>query len=207
VLETRDPGYLLRVHRDAIDLQRFERLASDGARALADGRPEEAASALRDGLELWRGEALAGVADGGGLRPAAMRLDELRLVALERRIEADLACGRHREVVPELEALAAAHPLRERPHELLMLTLYRCGRQADALETYRIARSRLVDELGLEPGTALQELERAILRHDAELDPPVSAVGRPPDGPSARTIVVAALDLVAMGTLLQIARP
>ena len=205
-VDTRDPGYVLRVERDAIDLHRFERLASDGARALEDGRAAEAAVLLGEGLALWRGDALADVADGDVLRPAAMRLDELRLVALERRIEADLACGRHREAVPELETLAAANPLRERPQELLMLALYRCGRQSEALERYRVTRTRLVDELGLEPGTALQELERAILRHDPDLDsttPTIEAV----DGPVVHTIVLAAFDPAAIAPLLRVAEP
>jgi hypothetical protein len=136
-----------------------------------------------------------------------MRLDELRLVALERRLEADLACGRHREAVAELESLAAAHPLRERPQELLMLALYRCGRQAEALDFYRATRSRLVDQLGLEPGAALQELERAILRHDGALDLPVAPVVQPVERPLAHTIVVASLDLAAAEQLLAVAEP
>jgi DNA-binding SARP family transcriptional activator len=206
-LETRDPGYLLRVERDVIDLHRFERLATEGARALDDGRPEDAASALGDALALWRGEALADVADGDVLRPAAMRLDELRLVALERRIEADLACGRHREAVVELESLTSANPLRERPHELLMLALYRCGRQADALDAYRATRTRLVDQLGLEPGAALQELERAILRHEPALDLPVAPVGQPVEATNAHTILVAPLELTAVEPLLRVAEP
>ncbi len=204
-VETRDPGYLLRIERDTLDLHRFERLATDGARALEDGRAELAGEALRDALSLWRGEALGDVADGDVLRPAAARLDELRLVALERRVEADLACGRHRELVGELEALTAEHPMRERPQALLMLALYRCGRQADALEVYRATRSRLVDDLGLEPGTALQDLERAILRHDPSLDAP--AAPRAERSHSVSTILVAALDLAAVGPLVGLAEP
>jgi DNA-binding SARP family transcriptional activator len=206
-VETRDPGYVLRVERDTIDLQRFERLATEGARALDDGRPEEAAGALGDALVLWRGEALADVAHGDVLRPAAMRLDELRLVALERRIEADLACGRHREVVGELESLTSANPLRERPQELLMLALYRCGRQAEALDSYRAMRSRLVEQLGLEPGAAVRALEQAILRHDDVLELPAAPLAQPADTPAARTIIVAPLELAATGPLLQIAAP
>lgn len=205
VLETREPGYLLRVERGALDLHLFEQLATDGARALEGGRHDEAAQLLRDALALWRGEALADVAEGAVLRPAAARLDELRLVALERRIEAELACGREREVLGEIEALAAEHPLRERPVELLMLCLYRCGRQADALAVYRAARAQLVDELGLEPGASLQELERAILRHDATLDG--SAERQAPRQPNRRTVLVAALDLVAARHLIAVAEP
>jgi DNA-binding SARP family transcriptional activator len=206
-VETRDPGYVLRVERDVIDLQRFERLATEGARALDDGRAEEAAASLGAGLALWRGEALADVADGDVLRPAAMRLDELRLVALERRIEAELACGRHREVVGELESLTSANPLRERPQELLMLALYRCGRQAEALDSYRATRSRLVEQLGLEPGAALRALEQAILRHDDALDRPVAPLAQPAETPTAHTIVVAPLELTATGPLLEVAAP
>jgi DNA-binding SARP family transcriptional activator len=204
-VDTRDPGYLLHVERDSLDLHRFERLATDGARALEDGRPDTAADLLRDALGLWRGDALADVADGDVLRPAAARLDELRLVAIERRIEADLACGREREVVAELEAIVADHPLRERPQALLMLALYRCGRQADALSVYRATRTRLVEELGLEPGAVLQELEGAILRHDRSLDGPslcgtvVMAV--------SRAIFVAALDPAALGDLVALTEP
>jgi len=153
-----------------LDLNRFERLVSDGTELLERGRPEDAGVLLRESLALWRGPALADVADEGVLRQAAARLDELRLVALERRIEADLACGRHTELVGELEELAAEFPLRERPRVLQMLALYRCGRQADALAAYRTARGKLVDELGIEPGSEMQELERAILQHDPALD-------------------------------------
>ena len=170
LLETREPGYAIHVGRDALDLHRFERLATDGGRALENGQAPAAAERLREALALWSGDALADVAEGDVLRPAAARLDELRLVALERRIEADLACGRDAELVGELETLTAEHALRERFHALRMLALYRCGRQAEALEVYRAARARLVDQLGLEPGAALQELEQAILRHDASLD-------------------------------------
>ena len=206
-VETRDPGYVLRVDRDVIDLPRFERLATEGARALDDGRSEEAAASLRAALALWRGEALADVAEGDVLRPAGLRLDELRLVALERRIEADLACGRHREAVAELESLTSASPLRERPQELLMLALYRCGRQAEALDSYRATRSRLVDQLGLEPGAALRELEQAILRHDDGLDLPSASLAQPAETPGTHTIVVAPLELTATEPLLQVAAP
>jgi DNA-binding SARP family transcriptional activator len=204
-VETRDPGYLMRIEWSAFDLNRFERLATDGARALDDGLYAEAADLLREALSVWRGAALADVAEGDVLRPAAARLDELRLVALERRIEAELACGRERELVGELEALTAEHPLRERPVELLMLALYRCGRQADALAAYRSARTRLVGDVGLEPGTALQELERDILRQESALDGP--AVRRSFGTGSRRTILVAALDLGAVGDLVALAEP
>jgi DNA-binding SARP family transcriptional activator len=202
-IETREPGYLLRVDHDSLDLHRFERLASDGTELLERGRAEDAAVLLRESLALWRGPALADVADDGILTQAAARLDELRLAALERRIEADLVCGRHAELVGELEELAAQHPLRERPRALQMLALYRCGRQADALAAYRMARGTLVDELGIEPGSELQELERAILQHDPSLEP---ARGHKP-AQGARTVLVAALELEAAASLLALAEP
>ena len=173
-IQTRDPGYLMRVDAGAIDVARFERLAAEGAALLREGRAEDARGALAQALGLWRGPALADLATAGVLRPVAARLDDLRLIALERRLEAELALGRHADVAVELEDLVAAHPLREGPHALRMLALYRCGRQADALAAYRAARQALVDELGLEPSAALQDLERAILRHDPALAAPAT---------------------------------
>jgi len=205
LVETREPGYAIHVGRDALDLHRFERLATDGARALENGQAPAAAEQLREALALWSGDALADVAEGDVLRPAAARLDELRLVALERRIEADLACGREAELVGELETLTADHALRERFHALRMLALYRCDRQAEALEVYRSARGRLVDELGLEPGAALQELEQAILRHDASLDLDGRNRARPTR--AAHTILVAVLDIDAADALVKLAEP
>ncbi|MGH3135790.1 MAG: AfsR/SARP family transcriptional regulator, partial [Gaiellaceae bacterium] len=205
-IETREPGYLLRVDHDSLDLHRFERLASDGTELFERGRAEDAAVLLRESLALWRGPALADVADEGVLRQAAARLDELRLVALERRIEADLACGRHTELVGELEELAAEYPLRERPRALQMLALYRCGRQADALAAYRAARAALVDELGIEPSAQLQELEREILNHGPALDlDPGRRHAEPSSTP--RVILVAALELDVAQTLVALAEP
>lgn len=204
-VETRDPGYLLRAERDAIDLHRFERLATDGTRALEDGRFAAAGEVLVEALALWRGDALADVAEGDVLRPAAARLDELRLIALERRVEADLECGRHRELIGELEALAAEYPLREQPAALLMLALYRSGRQADALAAYRSTRTRLVDELGLEPGLALQRLETAILRQDPALD--AAAESRAVGARAHGAIAVGALDPAAADRLGALAEP
>jgi DNA-binding SARP family transcriptional activator len=204
-VETREPGYLIRVAPDALDLQRFERLATDGARALESGRAGVAAECLREALALWAGDALADVAEGDVLRPAAARLDELRLVALERRIEADVACGRAADLVSELEALTTEHPLRERLQALRMTTLYRCGRQADALEAYRATRARLVEELGLDPGPELQELEQAILRHDPALDPTPRAA--PERRAASHTVLVAVLETDAMDALVALAEP
>ena len=153
--------------------------------------PTQAAASLRAALQLWRGQALADLANGPGPRVEAARLEELRLSAVEDRIEADLALGRHADVVGELEALVAAHPLRERLQGQLMIALYRGGRQAEALKVYQAARRTLVEELGLEPGPALQRLERAILQQDASLDLPGRAAGVVParyrDGAAAVT--------------------
>jgi DNA-binding SARP family transcriptional activator len=170
-LVTRDPGYLVRVDPDQLDLDRFQRLAHDGRAALAAGDPGRAADLLRRALLLWRGPVLADVAASAGLAwPELVGVDELRVAALEARIEADLALGRHRELVGELEGLVRLHPLREHLHGQLMLALYRSGRQADALAAYRAARRTLVQELGIEPSVGLQRLEQAILAQDAALD-------------------------------------
>ena len=169
VLTTRSPGYLVRVEPDELDLHRFERLVDEGRGLLARGLAADASARLRDALSLWRGPALADFAYESFAQAAIARLEEIRLAALELRIEADLALGRHDELVAELEALVAEHPLRERLRRYLMTALYRSGRQAEALDAYQDARRALVDELGIEPGAALQELERAILRQDPAL--------------------------------------
>src|SRR4051794_9574649 len=166
-IETRAPGYLLRLDGDALDAARFERLAREGAAALAGGDPERASALLGEGLDLFRGPPLADLAYASFAQPEIARLEELRLAALEDRVEADLALGRG--VAGEVEALVAQHPLRERLRRQLMLALYRAGRQAEALEAYREARRALVDELGIEPSAELQELERAILVQDPAL--------------------------------------
>jgi DNA-binding SARP family transcriptional activator len=169
ILETRSPGYLLRVAPGQLDLERFEQGVADARAASAAGRVEDAAALLRAALALWRGPALADLAAEEALQPEIARLDELRLAALEARIDADLALGRHAELVGELERLVADHPLHERFCAQLMLALYRAGRQAEALERYRHTRAALVDELGIEPGHELRELERRILVQDPEL--------------------------------------
>jgi DNA-binding SARP family transcriptional activator len=162
---TRSSGYVLEVEPESVDLGRFERLVAEAHRA----EPEEAARLLGEATALWRGPALAGLGDGPALRAEADRVDELRLAALEERFEAELALGRHGEVVAELELLVIDQPHRERVREQLMLALYRSGRQAEALEAYRDVRAAL-DELGLEPGDELRELERRILTHDRSLE-------------------------------------
>ena len=210
-IATRGSGYALRVEPDALDLQRFERLAQAGSMALDDDRPEEALAELSEALSLWRGPALADLADEALVLSVASRLEELRLLARERRLEAELALGRHADVLADIRALVAEHPLRERVHGLLMVALYRCGRQADALEAYRVARAALVEELGISPGPALQELEGQILRQDPDLLPRMP--GRRPEVAKAaweeplRTILVTPLAPEAVDTLLALAEP
>jgi YVTN family beta-propeller protein len=171
-LLTRPPGYLLEIGSDELDLQRFERLLADGREALARGDPERASTVLRGALALWRGPALAEFAFDAFAQAEIGRLEDLRLVAVEERIAADLALGRHADLIGELEALIAENPHLEHLRGELMLALYRSGRQAEALEAYRDARRALVDELGIEPSAALQRLEKQILTQDKELDPP-----------------------------------
>jgi DNA-binding SARP family transcriptional activator len=171
VLVTQVPGYKLRVGPDEFDVNRFERLVEAGREALAAGKPPDAASCLRVALAMWRGPALADFVFEPFAEADVGRLEELRLVALEGRIEADLALGRT-ELVSELEALIARNPLRERLRGQLMLALYRSGRQSEALEAYRETRRTLVEEVGVEPGPALQRLEQGILKQDPALDAP-----------------------------------
>jgi ABC-type transport system substrate-binding protein/DNA-binding SARP family transcriptional activator len=172
-LLTRAGGYVLTVEPGELDADRFERL-------LAEARtrePAEAATTLRAALSLWRGPPLLDVRYENFAQREVLRLEELRLAATEQRIEADLVLGRHHELVGELEGLTAEYPLRERLAAQLMLALYRCGRQADALDFYRRTRRAFVEELGIEPGSALKELERRILAQDRdlELEPTVAA--------------------------------
>ena len=171
VLVARGGGYGIEVDPGQVDASRFERLAGAGQAALGRGEAAVAASRFGEALALWRGPALADVADVERLALEAARLEELRLVAVEGRIEADLGLGLHAEVAGELERLVAEHPLRERLWRLLVLALYRCERQADALAAYRRARTMLARELGLEPGEELRQLEQAVLRHDVPAVP------------------------------------
>jgi DNA-binding SARP family transcriptional activator len=170
-IETRGAGYSVRVEPDELDVNLFERLADAGGAALSDGRFDDAATALTEALSLWRGESLADLSGERSVEQVAGRLEELRLNVRERLLEAELGRGRHVDVLADLRVLAAEHPLRERTHGLLMLALYRCGRQADALEAYREMRARLVDELGIEPGPALRQVEEQILLQDPGLLP------------------------------------
>ena len=175
VLVTRSGGYEAHVEPDAIDLHRFERLLEEGRLAQAAGDPAGAADQLRSALSLWRGPPLADFTYEPFAEPVIMRLEELRLAALENRIDADLALGRHGDLVGELQSLVLDHPLRERLRGQLMLALYRSGRQAEALEVYRDGRRVLLDELGIDPSLALQDLERAILRQDSDVSAPEPA--------------------------------
>jgi DNA-binding SARP family transcriptional activator len=183
MLLTRPPGYALAIPLEALDLVRFERLVEEGRAALAGGAAEDAAQRLREALALWRGSALAefdepfAAIEGG-------RLDELRQACLEDRIDADLALGAHAELVGELEALVARHPLRERLRRQLMLALYRSGRQAEALAGYRRLRRLLSTEFGLEPSRELRELERHILQQDSSLSVAAPLARRAPPGRS-----------------------
>jgi len=162
-------AYQLRIHPDELDAERFERLAGEGDAALRRRSAREAADLLNEALGLWRGPVLADLRYESFAQGEIGRLEELRLVANENRIEADLGLGRHDQAIGELEALISGHPARERLRSLHMLALYRAGRQAYALEAYRVARQTLLDDLGLEPGPELRELEQAILRQDESL--------------------------------------
>ena len=169
VVTTSAAGYQLRVRPGELDAERFERLVERGRRALAVGQFEEAAEVLRQAEGLWRGPPLADLAFEPFAQAAIARLEEEQIGALEARVEADAAAGRHAELVAELRRLVAEHPARERLAEQLMLALYRCGRQSEALDAYRDARRRLAEEIGVEPGPELRALQEAILNHDPAL--------------------------------------
>ena len=169
-LQTSAGGYRFSPEPGAVDREQFEELADRGRRALVDGEASLASTTLAEALLLWRGSPLADFRYADFAQSEIARLEERRLATLEDRIDADLAVGDHASLVGELEALVREHPLRERLRAQLMLALYRSGRQAEALETFQEARSALVDELGIDPGRALRELERAILQQDPTLD-------------------------------------
>jgi len=193
---TQEPGYLIRIDPDQIDLFRFERLVADAEGADA----ARASRLLTEALALWRGEPLEDLADDATARAEIQRLQAGRLAALQLRIEADLGLGRHTQLIPELEALVREHPLHERLVGALMQALYGAGRQADALEVYRTTRRTFVAELGIEPSTSLRELEQTILRQDPELTPG-------PRGRAVRSIVVVCRDEQRLDGLLEIAEP
>jgi DNA-binding SARP family transcriptional activator/pimeloyl-ACP methyl ester carboxylesterase len=181
-LATRPPGYLLRVTPTELDALQFEQLAAEGNAALAAGDAATATQRLDQALRLWRGPALADLDTAPFARAEAGRLEEERLAALESRAEALLNCGRHRDLIAELETLTAAHPLRERFWLQRMLALYRAGRQADALRAYRDLRAVLIADLAIEPGPEVRDLHARILRQDPALDRPTT--GRPGTGQS-----------------------
>ncbi len=215
-LDTSAPGYVLRVAPAELDLARFEQLAAEARRIPPDG----AARKLREALSLWRGPALSDLAYEPFAQVEIARLEEMRLAVLEQRIEADLALGRHAELIAELERLVSRHPLRERLRGQLMLALYRSARQAEALDAYRAARHKLSEELGLEPSEELRRLEEAILRQDPALELAGQEdqarrghEGAPSDGarPAApvldRALLVAPRALSGLDALLRLADP
>ena len=195
---TQEPGYVIRIGPDELDLLRFERLVEEAQHAT----PELAARRLREALDLWRGPPLAELADESFAQAEILRLEEVRLACVERRIGAELELGRHAELVGELEALVRENPLRESLCAQLMLALYRSGRQAEALNVYRQTRSLLVDELGIEPSSVLRELEQAILRQEPDLAPQGQTTT-----PQHRAIMVVAGDPSRFDQLLAIAEP
>jgi DNA-binding SARP family transcriptional activator len=205
-LATQRPGYVIRLEPEQLDLNRFEGLLAEGRDALGRTDPEAAAQKLHEALGLWRGPALADFGFEPFAEAAIARLEDLRLAALEDRIEADLLLGRHQEVIGELEELIAANPLRERLRAHLMLALYRAGRQAEALEAYQATRRVLVDELGIDPGARLQELERAILNQDPALDQAPRAEAAAPPTPE-RSILLVSRGEEDLAELLRLSEP
>ena len=195
-IATRGGGYALDLPRDALDAARFDRLSAEGRAALHAGDAEAAATVLRDALALWRGAALVDFADDAFARPVITRLEESRLTAIEDRVDADLLLGRHSALIGELEALVQEHPLRERLWAQLMTALYRAGRQADALRAYQRARTVLAEQLGIDPGPALKQVEQAVLAQDSSLAspplPPAVDAARAPSTnlPAATTMLI-----------------
>jgi DNA-binding SARP family transcriptional activator len=202
VIVSQAPGYALALPPQAVDLRVFERLWGEGRRLRASDDAEGAAETLSRALSLWRGPPLADLTYVEAFSQDVSRLEEMRWTCLEDRIDADLAAGRHAQLIPDLEDLTHRYLLRERACGLLMLAYYRSGRQADALHAFRRLRATLVGDLGLEPSPALAQLERSILQHDSVLDPPVAAE------PGSRTILVLGQgDLGDLDSLLPVAAP
>ncbi|MEV2255275.1 AfsR/SARP family transcriptional regulator [Streptomyces sp. NPDC050147] len=170
VLATRHGGYLLQVPQDCVDVHQYDYLVAEGQTAFEAGANDVSAARFRQALDLWNGPALVDVQVGPILEIEVMRLEESRLVTVERRIDADLRLGRHAELLAELAELAARHPQHEGLHSQAMVALYRSGRQASALEVYRKLRVRLIDDLGVEPSPQLQRLHQAMLNVDPQLD-------------------------------------
>jgi predicted ATPase/DNA-binding SARP family transcriptional activator len=172
-------GYALVLDEGSLDAAEFERLLREGKEAMSDGNPGLAASVLARALALWRGQAYGELAYEEFARAEADRLEELHLVCIEARLEAGLALGQQDDLLPELQSLALAHPLRERVQAQLMLALYRCGRQTEALDLFRELRRRLREDLGVEPGSELHDLQRRILQHDDTLTAQASGIEQP----------------------------
>ena len=202
-IETRSPGYVMRLEPGRLDLDRFERLAADGGSALDSGEFELARDRLREALALWRGSPLEDLQTEPFAAVAVARLEDLRLAALERRFEAELALGAHHDVVGELEGLVGEHPAHEDFAAQLMRALYRCGRQSDALAAFRDLRARLVELYGIEPTPALRELEAAVLRQDPALDAPAPAAGPPSTG----TVLACSRSSAGLAWLAELAAP
>ena len=203
-------GYALRVDPQAVDALRLEQLVHDGLAMSAAGDHTAAATSFRAAVDLVRGPPFAELADQWFAREAVARLDELILTAHERLIDSELAMGRHVDVLPSLTDLVARHPARERFRAQLIIALYRCGRQVDALQAYRDARRYLLDELGLDPGPELRQLERSVLAHDPALAAPItlpSAVAARSEIPAPLTSFVGReAELAALGRELAACR-
>ena len=203
-VDTMGSGYVMHVGPRDLDLTRFERACADATDVLARGDGGRAAELFRDALALWRGAPLPELADNPAAAPQIRRLEELRLAAHERLLEAELALGRNGEVTAALEQLVDENPLDESLRRLQILALYRSGRQAEALEVFRQVRSELVERFGIEPSTALRELELAVLRQDPSLDAP--AIADRAVGPSP-AVLLSASDDAALDRLLTFAEP
>src|SRR5919199_2390833 len=202
-LQTRPPGYRLEVAPEAVDLLRFVRLRREGREALADGDAVTAAERLVAAAALWRGPALGEFSEPFAATAAA-HLEELRLVAVEDRIDAELALGRHHDVAAELQALVASHPLRERPRRQLMLALYRQGRHAEALAVFQELRAALRDELGIDPSAGLADLQYRILNQDPALDH-ASPAPTPSPAPAGDGLIGRATELARLEQALDAA--
>jgi DNA-binding SARP family transcriptional activator len=172
-LLTHSPGYRLQVDPDSVDMHEFRVRVEEGRAAIEAGSPAQGVELLRAALGLWRGRALADLVERGTMWSELAAVENERLLALEDCFDAELACGRHREITPELEILTESEPLRERLCQQFMLALYRSGRQVDALNVYRRTRMALVDGLGIEPGRDLQHLQHLILEHDSSIQAPL----------------------------------
>lgn len=204
-IETRSPGYAIHVASQQLDLHQFERLTEEAGNALARGDAPGALELQRNALALWRGPPLADLDHEPIAEVAVRRLQEILLVALEQRVDAELVLGRHRELVGELDELVAQHPSNESFVSRLMLALYRSGRQADALDVYRRTRERLVEDFGIEPGRSIRQLERSILNQDTSLDADRAAAPAVP-APDQVVLVLPSAD-ERIDALLAVAEP